>query len=104
MAIIEINSGACGFITKVSAIKVNKQTVEIDIETDCPNIQKVAGNVKTVNPLKELFCKLHDTEVYKILAKGVVHPACIVPSGVLKAVEVAAELALPKESYIRVIP
>jgi hypothetical protein len=30
-----------------------------------------------------------------------VHPACPVPSGILKAIEVAAGLALPKDASIK---
>ncbi|MFZ5632545.1 MAG: DUF6951 family protein [Bacillota bacterium] len=103
MAIVEINSGICGFITRVEIKKVDKRAVEVSIETDCPNIKKVAGGLKTIKPLKEMFCKLHETETYKSLLSGIVHPACIVPSGILKGIEVTAELALPKDSYIRII-
>lgn len=104
MAIVEINSGICGFVTRVKVIKADNSAVEISIETGCPNIQKVAGSLKTIKPLKELFCKLHETETYRTLLGGIVHPACVVPAGILKGIEVAAELALPKDSHIRIIP
>lgn len=104
MAYAEIFSGICGFTTRVEVNKVDKRTVEINIETDCPNIKRVAGGIKTVKPLQELFCKLHETETYKVLMSGIAHPACLVPPGVLKCIEVAAELALPKDSHIRIVP
>jgi hypothetical protein len=30
------------------------------------------------------------------------HPACLVPAGIMKAIEVAAGLALPRDGFIRV--
>lgn len=102
MALVEINSGICGFITRVSVKKADHKTVEVTIETDCPNIKKVAWGKKTFNPLRELFCRLHETEVYLALLKGVSHPACLVPAGVIKGIELEAGMALPKDGYIRV--
>ena len=34
-------------------------------------------------------------------AEHLVHPACPVPSGTIKAIEVAAGLALPRDAHIR---
>ncbi|MHB1043400.1 MAG: DUF6951 family protein [Eubacteriales bacterium] len=104
MATVEISPGICGYITRVEVIRVDKRTVEVNIESECPNIRKVTGEIKTIYPLKELFCKLHETETYKKLVGGMAHPTCLVPSGVLKGIELAAGLALPKECYIRLEP
>ncbi|MFZ5650468.1 MAG: DUF6951 family protein [Bacillota bacterium] len=101
---VEINSGICGFTTRVNVRKTDQRTVEVLIETDCPNIKKVTGGKKAFKPLRELFCKLHETETYIALLNGVSHPACLVPAGVLKGIEVESGLALPKDSYIRVVP
>jgi hypothetical protein len=42
-------------------------------------------------------------EVLRAATKLCPHPACPVPVGILKAVEVSAGLALPKDASIRVI-
>jgi hypothetical protein len=39
---------------------------------------------------------------YQLAAKYLTHSACPVPAGILKAVEVAAGLALPKDAAIKV--
>lgn len=100
---VEIYPGICGFKTTVEAKKIDKTTVEVCIKTDCPNIKKVADNFKVVKPYEELFCKLHETGTYKALLNGLAHPACLVPAGVLKAIEVASGLALPKNAAIQII-
>lgn len=102
MADVEITSGICGFATRVQATRINRRTVEVNIETDCPNIKKVAASSFTVDPYKELFGKLHETQTYKILCEGMAHPVCLVPAGVLKSIEVAAELALPKDCHLSI--
>lgn len=102
MAEVDINGGICGFTTRVHVKKIDKDTIKVSIDTECPNIKKVAHLVDTVRPIKEIFCNLHQTEVYKKLLPGMVHPSCLVPSGVLKGIEIEAGLALPKDCYIKV--
>ncbi|KJS10337.1 MAG: hypothetical protein VR67_18720 [Peptococcaceae bacterium BRH_c8a] len=104
MADVEIMSGICGFTTKVKATRINKRQVEVSIATDCPNIKKITTNLITVDPYKELFCKMHETQTYKTLCEGVAHPACLVPAGVLKSIEVVTELALPKDCHLSIKP
>jgi|GEM_PF-161186 len=102
MAEVEITSGICGFATKVQANRINRRQVDVHIATECPNINKISTNVITVDPYKELFNKLHETQTYKILCEVVAHPACLVPAGVLKSIEVAAELALPRDCHLSI--
>ncbi len=102
MAVVEINSGICGFVTRVEVKKTDHKTVEVDIDTDCPNLKRVAASIKQIKPAREMFCKLHDTDTYRALLKGLAHPACPVPVGILKGIEAEAGLALPKDAYIKV--
>ncbi|OAT82966.1 DUF6951 family protein [Desulfotomaculum copahuensis] len=102
MAKVEIFGGVCGFNTTVRATAGQKRQVELCVETECPNWQKVAGELKIVNAYKELFAKLHEGELYHIYAPHIPHPACPVPAGIMKAVEVAAGLALPRDARIKV--
>jgi hypothetical protein len=50
----------------------------------------------------EIFKPLTEPQVYRAAAQTVKHAACPVPSAILKAVEVAAELALPKDVIIKI--
>jgi hypothetical protein len=45
--------------------------------------------------------KRESAKTYEIAAKHCPHSSCIVPSGIIKAVEVAAGLALPKNAAIK---
>lgn len=97
-----IKSGACNFTTTVTATASDGQIVSIQIDTSCPNVAKAASQLKEVDAYAELFSKLHETEVYKTLSESIPHPTCPVFSGVLKTVEVAAGLALPKDVTITI--
>jgi hypothetical protein len=41
--------------------------------------------------------------VYRAAGKHLKHPACVVPSAILKAVEVEAGLNVPKDAVIRFV-
>jgi len=102
VAKVEVFSGICGFKTKIVALPGEKRSVELTLESECPNIRKIIDSIGIVYPFKELFGKLHESEVYKVTSSAIPHPSCPVPAAVLKAVEVAAGLALPKDVHIAI--
>lgn len=101
MAVSQINAGICGFFVKVTATDDNGK-VKLLIETDCPNVKKLAEELTEVDPFNEIFKRATSTKTYELASKHLPHPACIVPSGILKAVEVEANLALPKDASVQV--
>lgn len=102
MATVTVNPGVCGFITAIRAESEDMQNAVLDIQTDCPYIKAMAGELKEVDGFTECFAKVGDGEVYKAAKKYCKHAACPVPSGMLKAVEVACGLALPKDVEFKI--
>jgi len=98
----EIDAGICGFKTVVIANGESMREVRLAIESDCPQIQKAAEELGVVNMLEELRAGLGQGHVYQVLAGNVRHVMCPVGSGILKAAEAAAGLALPKEVCITI--
>jgi hypothetical protein len=75
--------------------------VAIDIsESECKQIRMLAGRLKEMS-LKELFMPLTRNPVYAAAQQSGCHPSCVIPSAVLKAVEVALGMALPKDVQFR---
>jgi hypothetical protein len=70
--------------------------------TDCPNLQKVAEELGEIDPYDEIFKRAISTRTFEIISKHSPHPCCVVPSGILKAIEVEAGLALPKDVKIEI--
>lgn len=96
MAKAHIEAGACGFHTDVEAQVEGKYQVALKIESGCKHIQKLAEDLKQVNALEEISYKRGSREILSKAAEYCTHAACPVPVGIIKTVEVAAGLALPK--------
>ena len=103
MAEVTLQAGICGFTTKILAQKDDEEKVRLDIDTDCPHIAKAARDLEPIEPLAEIFVKPHETIVYKTFSEHLPHVTCPVYSALLKAVEVEAGLALPKDVSMKIV-
>jgi hypothetical protein len=73
-------------ITEIRATSHDKSgMVKLEINTRCESIKKLAG------------------DLLRMAAKHCKHTSCPVPSGIVKAVEVASGMALPKDASIKVM-
>ncbi len=97
-----INAGACGFKTTVKAESRDGQNVSLQIRSDCPDIQKIAESLQEVDAFSAVFGKMTDSPVYKLAVEHCSHAACPVPMGILKTIEAAASLALPKDVSVTI--
>jgi hypothetical protein len=101
MARSEINSGVCGHITTVETTMEGK-ICKVSITSDCQAIQNLAKELTEVNPLLEISCRRGIPQTLQMGQKHCFHAACPVPVGIIKAIEVAGGLALPKDAIIKV--
>lgn len=99
MAKSEIKAGICGFTTTVHAEMDGDECV-LRIESDCPSIQRMAEELKRVDPMQEISWRGGMPRTLQVAQRCCRHAACPVPSGIIKAVEVAAGLALPADAAI----
>ena len=98
---VNVMSGICGMITEIRATSDDKAgKVFLDINTRCENIQKLARALKVVDPMQEISFKGEGPKTLRLAARHCKHTSCPVPSGIIKAVEVASGLALPKDARI----
>ena len=100
MAKAEIFSGICGFSTVVEATMDGK-VCNLQINSECAAIQKLAQELTQVNPYREISTRRAMPQTLEMGAKYCTHAACPVPTGIIKAVEVEAKLALPKDVSIK---
>ena len=96
-----IDPGICGFVAEVIA-KMEGEMCSLEITCECEPIQEMAGELTQVDPMAEIGFHGDGPLTLKLMAEHLPHPACPVPAGILKAVEVAAGLALPKDASIRI--
>ena len=100
MARAEIHSGICGFTTVVEAT-MNGKVCNLAIESDCKTIQKLARDLTQVNPLQEISFRQSVPQTIQLGMQHCPHAACPVPVGIIKAIEVEAQLALPADVTIK---
>ena len=99
-----VNAGICGFICRIKAWKIDKKTVGLEIsESECQQIQDVS-ELLTQLSLNEIFMPITRNPVYLAAEQSGCHPSCPIPAAVLKAAEVAMEMALARDASIRFEP
>ena len=102
MVKVSVDAGICGFNSEILAECSDGQNATITFKTDCPNLKPLETKLTTIDGFAECFGKISDTKAYELAETYVKHPACPVPSGIIKAVEVACGLALPKDAVIKI--
>ena len=99
-----VDAGICGFTCRIRAWKIDKKAVGLAIsESECQQIQDFSQILKKLT-LKEVFMAATRNPVYLAADRSGCHPSCPVPAAVLKAAEVAMEMALPRDAVIRFEP
>ena len=100
MAKVKVEAGICGFVTEIHAESQDMNTVTIRFDSTCPHVVKARESLTSVEAYTEIFRKPHETLVYQTLSLQLPHVSCPLYAGFLKAIEVAAGLALPKDAHI----
>jgi len=109
MVEVNIIAGICGLSTKVIANKGNGYEASFQLETQCPNWKSVNDQLggQSLDMLNELFRNRETGEIRSIVIETALntipHLSCPVISGILKALEVSAGLALAKDASIQFI-
>lgn len=98
---VTVDPGICGFACAIRASKLEKRRVRVHIaESDCQQIRRLSSELQEIT-LTELFMPMTRNPVYLCAENSGCHASCVIPAAVLKAVEVAMEMALPKDVCIR---
>lgn len=104
MAHAEIMAGNCGYKILVEAKMEQTETGQVcnlTIESDCKAIKKLAAELKQVNPYKEISFRRNMPTIIQAGIQYCTHAACPGPVGIVKAVEIEAQLALPTDVIIK---
>lgn len=103
MVEISVNAGACGFCTNIKAVSDDMQTVKLEIKTECPTLKPLEAEITEVDGFEECFAQIGESGIYEITRKYCRHAACPVPCAIIKGIEAASGLALPKDVEIKFI-
>jgi hypothetical protein len=101
MTTIDIKAGVCGCYARVHAVKQERRSVAITIESDCDNVALFAKNLNQMNINDIFHHPFNRNPIYEQAGQCGLNPACPVPCGVMKAAEVELGLALKKDVTLR---
>ena len=101
MSTVKVHAGVCKFETTIKIRKTGYTTCEVIFESDCPSVRRMSLVLKncTVDDVKKSFL---ESPIYGICANYLKHVSCPVPSAIIKAIEVAFDLALAKDVHIEI--
>ena len=102
MSKVSVAPGICGLFTTIEAHVDDSFRAIVTIESDCAQVSQLARNLGQIYVFDELRAPLNESTVYHKAAECRLHTACPVPSAILKAIEVAAGLALPADVHITI--
>lgn len=103
MAHVEIHAGICGMQTQIEAMLLDDgQAVSLKVDSTCKDVLKLIEELGEVNAFQEISYRRTEPRTLQLAPKCLPHPACPVPAAIIKAVEVAAGLALPRDATIKV--
>ncbi|MCF8034595.1 MAG: hypothetical protein K9K66_12850 [Desulfarculaceae bacterium] len=103
MTKVEINAGACGFITTVETEKKGARAVTVNISSDCEAVEKMAAELSELGCDELLRHRFAEGPLAELAARTLRHNACPVISGVLKAAEVELGLNVPRTASIKFV-
>lgn len=101
---VHVMPGICGFVGVIKARKLENRKIGLQIcESECEQINRLSVNLPEMD-WKDLFVPMTRNPVYVSAEKSGCHPSCVIPAAMLKAAEVAMEMAIPKDVYFRFQP
>jgi hypothetical protein len=93
--VVTVDSGVCRFKSRIVG-SPGGTTVHLRIESDCPCVQELAEELKSVEPFGALKMPYSSNPIYLRSGKVLNHSTCPVPMAILKCIEAAAGLALKR--------
>jgi hypothetical protein len=96
---VVVDAGICGFTTVVEAIETGRRKVSVVVKSDCEAVAKMNGDLRDLGWLEALGPP-GKSAVWECACQHLTHPCCPVPIGIMKAIEVELDLALPKDVVI----
>jgi hypothetical protein len=69
-------------------------------DSECEHVQRLSESLNEIG-LRDLFAPISRNPVFISVERAGCHPSCPIPIAIMKAVEGAMDMALPKDVFIR---
>lgn len=102
MTKVTVMPGPCKFTTEISARLSGFSEIHLEINSQCPHLEKLKTELTQTDAFNELGMGRKPGVVKATVEKYAKHVSCPVYIGILKAIEVEANLALSIEPQIKI--
>ncbi len=99
---VKVHPGICGLKSEMTFDTDDMQTVTIDFKTDCPNLKPLVEELKEADGYEVSFSRFGEDPISALGNKYCKHPGCPVIAAIIKGIEAASGLALPKNAEIMI--
>jgi len=98
---VNLDPGICGFPCTIEATRAENRTVLVTIrDSECEHIQRLSESLNEIG-LRDLFAPISRNPAFISAERAGCHPSCPIPIAIMKAVEAAMDMALPRDVFIR---
>ena len=87
---VKVNSKLCGFVSFIEATEKDDATYDIKVVSPCEKIQKFAKGLENLTLVD--IADWPNSAVQRRMLETKLGPACLIPSGILNAARIEAEL------------
>ncbi|MGC8659503.1 MAG: DUF6951 family protein [Desulfomonilaceae bacterium] len=104
---VKVQAGACGFLTVIRAVREDKRSVSVQIESACESVDALGAQIQEIGPLsiKDIMARGDRlNKVFALTSQNLHHSACPVAVAILKACEVELGLNVPSPVSIEFEP
>jgi len=102
MTKVLINPGVCGMECAVCVSKKDRMNYTVTLESKCAMVVQLGEKIADIN-LRDALKKYGQTVVTEHAGNILAHCTCPIPTGILKAIEAEAGMALPRDVSITFI-
>ena len=99
MTELNVDPGICGLPSVLTVTREAGKRFSVLIRSECPMVQSIQDDLADLD-WRDIFQPMLENPVYLAASKKLSHASCPIPSGILKTLEVAAEMALPKDVHM----
>ncbi len=99
---VKVDPGICGLKSEAHFDSEDMQTVNVDFKTDCPSLKALEQELGEIDGYDVAFAKYGEGPIMELAKQHCKHPGCPVPAALIKGVEVACGMALPKDAGITI--
>ncbi len=103
MTVVRVNHGACGFVSRITAVKEGRRRVRIQIESECESVKDLNVLFEETGPLsiREFMSVGADgNRVSQASEENLPHSACPLQVAIIKAAEVELGMNVPADVTI----